>query len=323
MTTSAELPSPPGHRAGFVAIVGRPNVGKSTLLNRYVGEHLAIVSSKPQTTRNRILGVVTEKEFQVAFLDTPGIHQAKGNLNRFMVDVALQAMTEVDAVLFLIESVFNPSTKKVDIGEGNQFILQKLKQCGKPVVLGINKIDTLTDKRMLLPIMQGYGAQFPFAEVFPLSAGTGEGTEKLLARLAQLMPESPRLFPEDVITDVAEREIVAEYVREQILKNLRQEIPYSTAVSVEDFDESERDSEGTPEKPRGLVRIDAVIFVERESQKAIVIGKGGAMLKKIGTDARKRIEKFLGARVYLALTVRVEPRWSDDISSLAKLGYQR
>ncbi|MBS2030207.1 MAG: GTPase Era [Deltaproteobacteria bacterium] len=310
------------HRAGFVAIVGRPNVGKSTLLNRYVGEHLAIVSAKPQTTRNRILGVVTRPEFQVAFLDTPGIHQAKGELNRFMVDVALQAMTEVDAVLYLVEAV-TTRDGRVDIGEGNKFILKKLGDAKKPVVLGINKIDLLPDKRRLLPIIDAYRTQFPFAEIFPLSAGKGEGVENLLERLAAMMPEGPNLFPEDVITDQAERSIVAEYVREQILKNLRQEIPYSTAVVVEAFDESERGEGGTRSNPKGLVRIDAVVFVERESQKAIVIGKGGSMLKKIGTEARKRIEAFLGSRVFIQLTVRVEPHWSDSAGALARLGYTR
>lgn len=318
MTTSQT----PQHRAGFVAIVGRPNAGKSTLLNRYVGEHLAIVSPKPQTTRNRIMGVVTQPAFQVAFLDTPGIHQAKGELNRYMVEVALQAMTEVDAILFMVEAAIG-SDGRVEIGEGNRFILEKLRQAKKPVVLGINKIDTLKQKHLLLPIIDAYRTQFPFAEVFPISAMEGEGTEKLLERLAALMPEGPDLFPEDVITDMAERQIVAEYVRESILRNLRQEIPYAAAVVVEEFDESERGEGGTREKPRGLVRIDAVIFVERESQKAIIIGKGGSMLKKLGTEARKRIEAFLGSRVYLQLTVRVEPRWSESPSALSKLGYTR
>jgi len=316
------MTSPTEHRAGFVAIIGRPNVGKSTLLNRYVGEHLAIVSAKPQTTRNRIMGVVTRPEFQVAFLDTPGIHQAKGALNRFMVDVALGAMGEVDAVLFLVEAAVTREGK-AEIGEGNRFILERLGRARKPVVLGINKIDLFNDKRLLLPIIDAYRGQFPFAEVFPLSASKTQGTEQLLQHLAKLMPESPALFPEDVITDQAERQLVAEYVREQVLKNLRQEIPYSTAVVVEEFDESERGEGGTRTKPKGLVRIDALIFVERDSQKAIVIGKGGAMLKKIGTEARKRIEAFLGSRVFLQLTVRVEPNWSDSARSLSKLGYTR
>src|SRR5947209_6524041 len=232
------------HRAGFVAIVGRPNVGKSTLLNRYVGEHLAIVSAKPQTTRNRIMGVVTRPEFQVAFLDTPGIHQARGELNRYMVEVAFQAIDEVDAVLLLVEAALTRD-HRVEIGEGNRFILERLKYAKKPVVLGINKIDLLADKRLVLPVIDAYRTQFPFAEIFPLSAGKGDGVEPLLERLAQMMPESPNLFPEDVITDQAERTIVAEYVREQLLKNLRQEIPYSAAVVVEAFDESERGEGGT------------------------------------------------------------------------------
>ncbi len=310
------------HRSGFVAIIGRPNVGKSTLLNRLTGEKLAIVSHKPQTTRNRILGIVNRPGYQVAFLDTPGVHKAKGELNRLMVDAALGAIADVDAVLFLIEAAARPDGT-VEVGEGNQLILQRLKQSGKPTVLGINKIDSVPRKEMLLPIIEAYRTQYPFAEIFPISAQTGDGVEALEKALVALLPEGPPLFPPEMVTDQAERFVVAELIREQILAFCREEIPYSTAVVVDHFDESERE----PEKPvasgrlGGLVRLDATIFVERDSQKAIVIGKGGQMLKKIGAAARSQIERFLGAHVYLSLLVKVEKRWSERHEALRRFGY--
>jgi GTP-binding protein Era len=309
------------HRAGFVAIIGRPNVGKSTLLNRLIGERLAIVSHKPQTTRNRILGVLTRPDAQLAFLDTPGVHQARGELNRMMVDAALQAIDEVDVVLHLIEA--GPGAGgKMEIGEGNRFILQKLKSAKKPTLLGINKIDQIA-KPLLLPLIDAYQKEFSFAEIIPISAIKGEGLEVLVERLTAHLPEGPNLFPEDQITDLAERTIVAEYVREQVLKHCEQEIPYSSAVVVEEFDEAERGEGGTKTLPKGLVRISAIIFVERESQKGILIGKKGSMLKTIGTDARHQIERFLGSKIFLQLTVRVEPRWSENPQGLEKMGYHR
>ncbi|MGC4113411.1 MAG: GTPase Era [Myxococcales bacterium] len=310
------------HRSGFVAIIGRPNVGKSTLLNRLIGEKLAIVSHKPQTTRNRILGIVNRPDYQVAFLDTPGVHKAKGELNRLMVDTALGAIADVDAVLFLIEAAAR-ADGTVEVGEGNQLILQKLKQSGKPTILGINKVDAVPKKEMILPIIETYRAQHPFAEIFPISAQRGEGVEDLEKALVALLPEGPPLFPPEMVTDQAERFVVAELVREQILHHCREEIPYSTAVVIDHFDESERE----PEKPvahgklGGLVRLDGTIFVERDSQKAIVIGKGGQMLKKIGAASRTQIERFLGAHVYLSLLVKVEKRWSERRDSLRRFGY--
>ena len=312
--------APQTHRSGFAALIGRPNVGKSTLLNQLTGEKLAIVSPKPQTTRNRILGVVTRPEGQVAFLDTPGIHQAKGELNRYMVDVALQAAEEVDLVLFLIEPV--PS-EKPEVGPGNRFILERLQKAGKPTFLVINKIDTVL-KPVLLPLIDLYRKEFPFAEVVPISAKEDDGVEKLFQAVLQHLPEGEPLFPEDVLTDQAEKTLVAEYIREQVLRHCRQEIPYSTAVLVDFFDESEREPPpGTPPgKLAGLIRIAASIYVERDSQKAIIIGKQGQMLKTIGTDARKSIQRLLGAHVYLSLRVRVEPRWSERPEGLKKLGYE-
>jgi len=309
------------HRSGFAALIGRPNVGKSTLLNQLTGEKLAIVSPKPQTTRNRILGVVTRPEGQVAFLDTPGIHQAKGELNRYMVDVALQAVDDVDLVLFVVEP--GGLAEKPEVSPGNRFILERLQKAGKPTFLIINKIDTVL-KPVLLPLIDLYRKEFPFAEVVPISAKDDDGVENLFQAVLQHMPEGDPLFPEDVLTDQAEKTLVAEYIREQVLRHCRQEIPYSTAVLVDFFDESEREPPpGTPPgKLAGLIRIAASIYVERDSQKAIIIGKQGQMLKTIGTDARKAIQRLLGAHVYLSLRVRVEPRWSERPDGLKKLGYE-
>jgi len=306
------------HRAGFCAIIGRPNVGKSTLLNRVLGEKLAIVSAKPQTTRNRMLGVLTKPHLQVAFFDTPGIHKAKGHLNRFMVDQALGILPEVDVVLFLVEPglMRDPSVPagiRVEIGEANRFVVEKLEQSGKPVILGINKVDTLP-KEELLPVIAAWREALPKAEIFPLSALKGDGTDALVDLVATHLPDGPAIFAEDMLTDAAERFLVAEFVREQILRGTHQEIPYSSAVIIESFDESEREG-------RGLVRIFARIYVERDSQKAIVIGRQGAMLKKIGTAARREIERMLGCRIFLSLQVSVEPRWSERQDALRRLGY--
>ena len=310
------------YRSGFAALIGRPNVGKSTLLNRLAGEKLAIVSPKPQTTRNRILGVVTLPEGQVAFVDTPGVHQARGRLNRTMVGVALHALSEVDLVLFLVE----PSQAKAaqpEIGPGDQLILDKLRSTGKPAVLVINKIDSIA-KPLLLPLIERYRHEAPFAEVVPVSALTGDGVDRLLEAVLALLPEAPAMFDADMLTDQAEKTLVAEYVREQLLRHTQKEVPYSAAVVVDAFDETERVPRGGPAGKgglAGLVHIDATIYVERESQKAIVIGKRGQMLKAIGTDARKAVERLLGTHVYLALRVQVEPDWTQRADGLRKLGY--
>ncbi|GEL71412.1 MULTISPECIES: GTPase Era [Myxococcus] len=310
---------PKTHRSGFAALIGRPNVGKSTLLNALTGEKIAIVSPKPQTTRNRILGVVTRPEGQVAFIDTPGIHQAKGELNRYMVEVALQAAEEVDLVLFLIEP---PASEKPEVSPGNRAILDRLQKIGKPTFLVINKIDSVP-KAQLLPLIDLYRQEFPFAEVVPISAREKDGVERLFHTVLGHLPEGENVFDEDMLTDQQERALVAEYIREQVLRHCRQEIPYSTAVVVDIFDESEREPRpGTPPNQLGgLIRIAASIFVERDSQKAIIIGKQGQMLKTIGTDARKSVQRLLGAHVYLDLRVRVEPRWSERPEGLKKLGY--
>jgi GTP-binding protein Era len=309
------------HRSGFAALIGRPNVGKSTLLNRLTGEKLAIVSSKPQTTRNRILGVVTRPEGQVAFIDTPGVHEAKGTLNRYMLEAAFSAVQETDVNLFLIEPT---NTVASEVSPGNRVVLERLERANKPTFLVINKID-MVEKQFLLPLIDTYRKAFSFAEVMPISAHTGEGVEELFQAVLATLPEGEPLFEPDMVTDQQERQLVGEYIREQVLRHCRQEIPYSTAVVVEYFDESEREPLSAPSAPgalAGLVRIDASIFVERDSQKAIIIGRRGQMLKTIGTDARKAIERLLGTHVYLSLRVRVEPRWSERPEGLKKLGYE-
>ncbi|MBL8920686.1 MAG: GTPase Era [Myxococcaceae bacterium] len=322
-------------RSGFAALIGRPNVGKSTLLNALAGERLAIVSPKPQTTRTRILGVVTKEAGQVAFVDTPGVHQAKGALNTYMVDVALNAASECDVVLFLVEAEGLEEGRAPEIGPGNRFVMERLAAIGKPTVLVVTKID-LVKKHLLLPLIDLYRKHFSFAEVIPVSARSGDGLPLLYERVVAAMPEGPNLFPDDMLTDQAERVLVAEYVREQLLRHCRQEVPYSTAVVVELFDESERFTPPPPRAPKkgkkapppkpgprltGLVRIHANIYVERDSQKAIVIGKRGQMLKTIGTDARQSIQRLLGTNVFLSLQVKVEERWSERHDMLRRMGY--
>lgn len=304
--------------SGFAALIGRPNAGKSTLFNRLAGERLAITSHKPQTTRNRILGVINRPEGQLALLDTPGIHQAKGALNRYMVEAALGAAREVELDLLLIEPPSKP-----EVSEGNRFILERLKEIGRPTFLVINKID-LVAKPLLLPIIDAYRQAFPFAEILPISAKTGEGVDALFAEIFRVLPEGPPMFPEEMLTDQAERQLVAEYIREQVLRHTRAELPYSSGVVVDLFDESERAPRGkAPAKGlAGLIRIAATLYVERESQKAILIGKKGAMLKAIGTDARSAIERLLGTHLYLDLRVKVEPRWTEKTASMRKLGYE-
>lgn len=300
-------------RAGFVAILGRPNVGKSTLLNRLLGEHVAIVTARPQTTRTRILGVVNGPEYQLALFDTPGIHKAKGPLNRRMVETALSTLSEVDVALVLVEAATGPGGK-VEVGETAHWIADEVKKRRKPAILGVNKMDRVP-REALLPVIEAYRTLHDWAEIVPFSALSGENVDRLVPALARHLPASEApLFPPDVLTDQAERVIAAEYVREQVMEQTRDELPYAAAVEVEEFDESERRDDG------GLIRIGALIWVERESQKAIVIGKGGSMLKRIGTRARERMERLLGAKVFLRLTVKVEERWSERLESLRRLG---
>jgi len=300
-------------RAGFVAILGRPNVGKSTLLNRLLGEHVAIVTARPQTTRTRILGVVNGDGFQLALFDTPGLHKAKGTLNKRMVNTALGTLSEVDVALVLVEAGTGPGGR-VEVGETAHWIAGEVKRSGKPAVLGVNKMDR-APRESLLPVIEAYRTLHDWVDVVPFSALTGENVDRLTVALASHLPPSEApLFPLDVMTDQAERIIAAEYVREQVMALTRDELPYAAAVEIEEFDESERRDDG------GLVRIGALIWVERSSQKAIVIGKGGSMLKLVGTRARQRMERLLGAKVFLRLTVKVEEKWSERLEALRRLG---
>jgi GTPase len=297
------------HRAGFAAIVGRPNVGKSTLLNKLVQQKVAIVSPKPQTTRSRILGVVTRPGAQIAFVDTPGLHEARSGLNARMVDRALRTIADADVVLFLIEA--GPPRIDAKVKDA----LDRVKAAKKPTVLVINKIDLLS-REELLPLIDRFCKEHDFADVYPLSALTGENIDGLLDAVVPHLPEGDPLFPPDFWTDVPERELCAELIREQILRQTEQEVPYSAAVLVEEFDESERQV-----GPRGLVRLLATILVERDSQKGILIGKGGARLKEIGARSRAQMEKLLGCKVFLQLHVRVEKDWTQTEKGLRRAGY--
>ncbi len=300
----AAPPGPAPFRSGFVAVVGRPNVGKSTLVNRLVGQKVAIVSDKPQTTRNRILAVVNRPHGQIVLLDTPGIHKPMHRMNERMVDVAVRSVGQAEVVLWLAEVGEPP-------GPGDRYVCDILKKAGRPVILGLNKIDTIS-KPQILPAIDAYRRLMEFQELIPLSALKGENAELVAERLLAHLPESERLYPEDFLTDLPERFFVAEIVREKLLLKTRDEIPYTTGVLIESFKEEE-----------SLVKIQAVILVERESQKGIVIGKGGAMLKAVGTEARQEIEAFLGTKVFLGLFVKVRERWREDQRILEEMGLGR
>lgn len=292
------------YTSGFVAIIGQPNVGKSTLLNRILGQKIAITSPKPQTTRNRILGIHHIKDGQILFLDTPGIHQARGGLNRYMVEVALASIRDVDVVLLLVEAGSEP-------GEGVLAIIDILRRLTCPVVLVINKIDLLVPTALLERI-DGYRQLFDFREIVPISALSGNGVDRLVELLPPLLPAGPQYYPDDMVTDLPERFIAAEMIREQVMKKTRNEIPYGTAVQIESFEENPH---------RQLVVIKAVIHVERDSQKRIVVGRQGEMIKDIGATARRDIEKFLGCRVFLELFVRVDKNWTQSTRLLKEFGY--
>ncbi len=300
-------------------------MGKSTLLNALVGEHLAIVSPRPQTTRNRILGIVTAPGTQICLVDTPGVHRAKGTLNQAMVRTALSAVGEVDLVLYLAEAGW-PSGEsdpaKIDpVGPFHRELLADVERSGKPVILVLTKID-LIPKPLLLPLMQAWGKAFPFKDIYPLSAVTGENVERFVDVVRTALPEGEPLFPPDTVTDQAERALCAEFIREQIFLQTRDEIPYGAAVTIEEFDESSRPQDEQTKPGAGLVRIAASIMVSRESHKGIVIGHRGERLKEIGTAARKSIEALLGCKVWLDLHVRVVEDWTEKPKVLSELGFQ-
>ncbi len=292
-------------KSGFIGMIGAPNVGKSTLLNQMLGEKVSITSSKPQTTRNRILGVVHREKAQLVMLDTPGIHSAKSPLNKHMVDVAMQCMGDVDLIMFVVDaSKPDPNSERL--------ALKGLAKQKMPVILVLNKID-LIKKETLLPLIAKWEPLADFKAIVPVSAETGEQVEELIAILEEQLPQGPPFFPEDSLTDMPERFVAAEMIREKVFRMTSQEIPYSVAVTLDSFTEQE--------KPP-MVKISAVIHVERDSQKGIIIGKQGAMLKKIGTSARQEIERMVGVKVFLKLFVRVEKNWSTDTKAMRRLGYE-
>lgn len=291
-------------KSGMISIVGRPNVGKSTLTNALVGEKIAIVSNKPQTTRNRICAVVNRNDCQYVFLDTPGLHKARTKLGDYMVNVVCQSVADVDAVLLLVEPIPH-------IGGPEAELIGRIKQLGVPNLLVINKIDTV-EKEQLLAVMQTYGQAHDFNAILPISAKTGEGVEELLDLLAAFLPEGPQLFPEDMVTDQPERQVCAEILREKLLLCLDKEIPHGTAVEITRF--SERDNE--------IIDLDATIYCEKASHKGIIIGKGGAMLKKISTLARTDIEAFMGTKVFLQTWVKVKENWRDNLNLIHNFGYK-
>ncbi len=291
-------------KAGFISILGRPNVGKSTLFNRILGDKIAIVTEKPQTTRNRILGIKNVEGGQFIFLDTPGLHEGRSELNRRMVRTAIASGQDADILIFIIEAS-SPLVEK------DRQMIESLKGSNGVPFLAINKID-LVKKETLLPIIDQYQRLHPFHKIIPISATTGEGVDILLDEILEVLPESPPYFPEDMITDQTERFLVSEIIREKVIQQSYQEIPYSTAVTIEEFKEH-------PE--RNLVVIKGTICVERNSQKKILIGKGGQKLRKIGETARKEVEAFLKSRVFLELWVSVEKDWTHNPRALSRLGY--
>lgn len=293
-------------KAGFVALVGRPNAGKSTLLNRLVGEKLAIVSDKPQTTRNRIRGARTYPEGQVIFVDTPGVHRPLHRLNVRMVDAALDTLREVDVVAVVVDATEAP-------GGGDRFLMDVIRKVTVPRVLALNKVDAV-EKARLLPIIERYDRDVGFADIVPVSALTGENVDRLEQVMLAHLPEGEPLYPEDFLTDQPERFFVAEMVREQVLQQTHAELPFSTAVVVDKFEEADE---------RGLMRLYCTILVERASQKPILVGHGGSMIKTIGTAARHELERFFDTRVFLDLHVKVRDQWREDERVLDEIGLPR
>ncbi|MFD1455765.1 GTPase Era [Levilactobacillus lanxiensis] len=295
----------PDYKSGFVAIVGRPNVGKSTFLNRVIGQKIAIMSNTAQTTRNKIQGIYTTDEAQIVFIDTPGVHKPKSKLGDYMVQSAMSALNEVDAVLFMV----NAAEKR---GAGDNFIIDRLKNVKAPVYLLINKIDQVKPDD-LLPVMEQYQTALDWKAVYPISALEGNNVDELLTGLVDHMPNGPQYYPADQVTDHPERFVVSELIREKIFMLTREEVPHSVAVEIESMKQKDEDH----------VHIEATIIVERPTQKGIMIGKGGSMLKKIGTMARQDIEHLLGSKVYLQLWVKVQPNWRDKATLLKSYGYRK
>ena len=295
-----------GYKSGFVSIVGRPNVGKSTFLNRVIGQKIAIMSDKPQTTRNKVQGVLTQKDSQTIFIDTPGIHKPKHKLGEFMLKVSRNALKEVDIIMFMVNA-------EQEIGKGDEFIIDMLEGNKTPVFLVINKIDQIHPDQ-LAGIIDSYKDKFNFAEIIPISALQGNNVDQLLTTIEKYLPEGPQYYPADQVTDHPERFIISEMIREKVLHLTREEIPHSIAVVI---DKIKRDEEN-----ENMIRVQATIMVERDSQKGIVIGKKGALLKQVGTEARKDIEMLLGSKVFLELWVKVQKDWRNKQTHLRDFGFR-
>lgn len=289
----------------MITIAGRPNVGKSTLINHLVGEKIAIVSNKPQTTRNRICGVLTRGDTQLVFIDTPGFHKPRTKLGDYMVDVVRESVADVDLILLIVEPIAN-------IGPQEEGLLAQIKASGAPAILVINKIDTVQDKEQLLSVIATYAERYEFAAVMPISAKFNDGVNALLDECMKYAAESPFFFPEDMTSDQPERQVIAEIIREKLLWNLEREIPHGTAVEITKF--SERDN--------GVIDVDATIYCEKASHKGIIIGKNGAMLKKISSAAREDCERFMGTKVFLQTWVKVKENWRDSDFLIRNFGYQ-
>jgi len=290
-------------KSGFIGIIGRPNVGKSTLFNAFIGEKISIMADKPQTTRNKITGIKNFPDAQLIFLDTPGIHKAKTLLNRVMVQTARESFNDADILLMLVEA-------DSDVHSQDMFLIEALSEINIPVFLVINKID-LIEKKLLLPLIDKFRTLYNYQEIFLVSAIKGDGLDDLLQTIKNNLPEGPQYFTEDTFTDATERFIAAEFIREKIMLLTKQEVPYATAVGIDTFKEDEENN---------LIRISATITVEKESQKAIMIGKKGAMLKNIGTQARLEMENLFGSKVFLELFVRVKKDWTSSDKMLQELG---
>ena len=293
-------------KSGFVTIIGRPNVGKSTLLNLLTGEKIAIMSDKPQTTRHAIRTIVTEENYQIVFVDTPGMHRPKNKLGEYMMNTALETLGDVDVILYLVEA-----TDKT-IGPGDTAIISGLPKSGVPVILAINKVD-IVDKRDILPLIDQYSKAFPFEEILPISATDGRTANIVFPILEKYLPEGEKLYPDDMLTDQPEKVLVQELIREKMLNLLNEEVPHGIGIEVISYKEN---------KEKKLVEIDANIYCEKDSHKGIIIGKEGAMLKKIGTQARMDIEKLLDMKVFLKLWVKVKNDWRNNDFMLKELGYK-
>lgn len=295
-----------GYKSGFISIIGRPNVGKSTFLNRVIGQKIAIMSDKPQTTRNKVQGVLTQQDSQMIFIDTPGIHKPKHKLGEFMLKTAKNTLREVDLIMFMVNA-------EQGLGKGDEFIIELLEGTKTPVFLVINKIDQIHPDE-LVTLIETYKDLYPFAEIVPISALQGNNVDNLLTVIERYLPEGPQYYPADQVTDHPERFIISELIREKVLHLTREEIPHSIAVVI--------DKIKPDEEKENMIRVQATIMVERDSQKGIVIGKRGALLKEVGTRARKDIEMLLGSKVYLELWVKVQKDWRNKSTHLRDFGFR-